>query len=531
MFDYAQAAVEGALAAGASYADARVVIATTESIDVQNQVVESLDHTESAGVGVRALIGSSWGFYATADLTTVAAGAAGAMAARIAQASATVPGPPAGPGRRARGHRRVRHTPTTRTRLAVPLSEKVDLLVDVTRTMQAVPGVAIARGNLTFWDTEKWFVSSQGHRITAASGRVGRRHGRHRRLASRRPSAVPTRSRSASTRPVGTRSVRRCDLPGNAQRIAEEAAALLTAPVVPGGRERPRPRSVAARPSRSTSRWATPSSSTASSAGRRPSPAPRFLDLDKLGPLRYGSELMNITADATLPGALGTFGYDDEGTAGATGRHRPGRHLGRGPRPGATRRRSPDSLRAAWCAPTGYNRLPMVRMTNVGLVPGDGSSTRSSPTPTTGSSWPPIAPGRSTTSASTSSSAARSPGRSRTASWAGCCATRPTPGSPRSSGASMDRLAGEREWVHLGHAELREGPADAGRPTPAIRRRPPGSRERPGGGEGMSRPHASSPPVGCSIGSGARAAAEVRVAGRDVGADPLRQLVHPPERR
>ena len=39
-----------------------------------------------------------------------------------------------------------------------------------------------------------------------------------------------------------------------------------------------------------------------------------WLDLAQIGSLEFGSELMNITADATLPGALGSFGYDDEGT-------------------------------------------------------------------------------------------------------------------------------------------------------------------------------------------------------------------------
>ncbi len=42
-----------------------------------------------------------------------------------------------------------------------------------------------------------------------------------------------------------------------------------------------------------------------------------WLDLAQLGPLRFGSDLMTITADATLPGALGSFGYDDEGTPAA----------------------------------------------------------------------------------------------------------------------------------------------------------------------------------------------------------------------
>src|SRR5437588_11486744 len=38
-----------------------------------------------------------------------------------------------------------------------------------------------------------------------------------------------------------------------------------------------------------------------------------FLTLDKLGTFRYGSELVNMVADATTPGGLGTFGWDDEG--------------------------------------------------------------------------------------------------------------------------------------------------------------------------------------------------------------------------
>ena len=39
-----------------------------------------------------------------------------------------------------------------------------------------------------------------------------------------------------------------------------------------------------------------------------------WLDLAQLGSLRFGIEIMNVTADATLKGSLGSFGYDDEGT-------------------------------------------------------------------------------------------------------------------------------------------------------------------------------------------------------------------------
>ena len=92
MFDHAQTAVEAALAAGATYADARYIEARDEQIEVLNGSVEQLDRNEAAGVGVRALVGSSWGFFGTHDLSPKALRNAGARATEIAKASAVVPG-------------------------------------------------------------------------------------------------------------------------------------------------------------------------------------------------------------------------------------------------------------------------------------------------------------------------------------------------------------------------------------------------------------------------------------------------------
>ncbi|MGH2382298.1 MAG: PmbA/TldA family metallopeptidase, partial [Candidatus Limnocylindria bacterium] len=92
MFDHAQAAVEAALAAGARYADARVMDRRHESMNARNGEIEGLTQEGSVGLGVRALIGSGWGFFSTSDLTHDAAHAAGAQASAIARASASVPG-------------------------------------------------------------------------------------------------------------------------------------------------------------------------------------------------------------------------------------------------------------------------------------------------------------------------------------------------------------------------------------------------------------------------------------------------------
>ncbi|HKY67507.1 MAG TPA: DNA gyrase modulator, partial [Acidimicrobiales bacterium] len=85
MLDLATVAVEAALAAGARYADARVMVVRHEALAARNGVVEDLTQTETAGLGVRALLGSSWGFQATPELSDAAARAAGAGAVAVAR--------------------------------------------------------------------------------------------------------------------------------------------------------------------------------------------------------------------------------------------------------------------------------------------------------------------------------------------------------------------------------------------------------------------------------------------------------------
>jgi TldD protein len=369
MFEYATAAVEGALAAGASYADARVVVSRRESIDVQNQAVQSVERTEQAGVGVRALIGSSWGFFATYDLTERAAFAAGERAAGIARASAIVPGDPM-QFADVDVVDATYETPYREDPFTVPLSEKVDLLVDVTKTMQGVKGIAIATGNLTFYDTDKWFVSSQGHRIhqhLVESGGGFDATALGDRESQRR--SYPQSFGQYET--GGYEVIRKWDFTANAGPIAEEAVALLTADemeeretdlILEGSQ-------MALQIHESVGHaieldrilgWEAAFAGTS------------HLDLANLGTFRFGSDLMNITADATLPGALGTFGYDDEGT-----RARRVPIVDHGIWVGVLSGR--DSAAIAGLPPggmvraDGYNRLPMVRMTNVGLLPGDSS--------------------------------------------------------------------------------------------------------------------------------------------------------------
>jgi TldD protein len=365
-FDVAAAAVSAAIDAGARYADARVMHRRTESMDARNGEIEDLSQSEDAGVGVRALVGSSWGFFAVPDLADVAVRRAGTTAAAIAAASATVPGPATtdlvgAPSMHADWASACEVDP-----LAVPLSEKGDLLVAATAAMHRA-GADHAEGSYNIWDTHKWFVSSEGHQIS-----------QHIRECGGGISATvigdgetQRRSYPSYRGQFGTQGwelVTGLDLLSHTERLADEARALLSAPVCPAvnttlilGSEQ-----MALQIHESVGHaieldrilgWEAALAGTS------------WLDLTQLGSLRYGSELMNITIDPTIAGALGSFAFDDEGTP-AAARDAVREGVWVGVLAGRDSAAVAGLDYAGSVRAEGWSRLPMVRMTNVGLEPG-----------------------------------------------------------------------------------------------------------------------------------------------------------------
>ena len=369
MFDRAEIAVQSAMDAGAVYADARAVVDRVEEIEVQNQRLRTLNQHEKIGVGVRALIGSSWGFAATGDLSDASLRACGVRAAAVAKASALVSGPPLDFPEVAVTNA-FWETPHVENSLEVSTSEKVDMLIDITATMQAVNGIDAAYGTVAGWDSAKWFVSSTGsaieqHLVEAGGYYTATASGEHETQIRSYPQSF------GQFESGGYEVIRAWNYQDHAQRIAEEAVALLSAPQM---EEREtnlilESSQVALQIHESVGHaveldrilgWEAAFAGTS------------HLDLARLGTHRYGSKLMNITADATIPGALGTFGYDDEGSpAQSVDIVKDGIWVGT--------LSGRDSAAIAGLEPggmvrgDGYNRIPMVRMTNVGLLPGEGT--------------------------------------------------------------------------------------------------------------------------------------------------------------
>ncbi len=362
---------------GATYADVRVVETTRQSLLVRNGAVQGIAQTEDAGFGVRVVVDGAWGFASSHRLEVTEAERVAEQAVRIARASALAKredvdlGPPVVQ----RGSYR---TPVEIDPFTVPLEAKLDLLLRADAEMRRVRGVTTTEAEMVFLRQRKTFASTEGSWITqeiVESGcgivAVAVQDGEVQRRSY--PNSV---GRHQQTR--GWEFILEQDLVANAPRIAEEAVALLRADPCPdtvttvilGGSQ------VALQIHESCGHAVELDRVLGTEAAYA---GTSFLTPDRLGRFRYGSEVVNIVADATVPGGLGTFGWDDEGVpAQRVDLVREGRFVGYltdresarrllrllGPSPSVTGMSNGAARAQSW------NRIPLVRMTNINLLPG-----------------------------------------------------------------------------------------------------------------------------------------------------------------
>jgi TldD protein len=367
----AQLALDAASARGVTYADARVVAIRNRSLTTKNGRVGHASESESLGIGVRVVADGAWGFAATADLRGSAVKAAAARAVEIARASARVK----------REDVRLAAEPAAVAEWTTPyeidpfstsVEQNIDLLLKVDAEMSGVPGVTLSEAGMNFQREESWFHSSEGADIHQTKYSTGAGYTAYAFAGSEIQKRSYPNSFGGQWQNRGYEQIEEMKLVENARRVAEESVALHHAEQCPEGAytiildgsqlglqihesighpiELDRVLGM-----------------EANFAGTS------FLTLEKLGRLRYGSEIVNVVADARQehgPG-LGTFAYDDEGVAAQstpiiTNGHFTGYLSSRETAHTIGATRSGGTLRAE-----GWNRLPMIRMTNISILPGE----------------------------------------------------------------------------------------------------------------------------------------------------------------
>jgi TldD protein len=367
MQDLLDRAMNLAQTRSAQYADARVIENETETLVLQNGEMRTLESSKNIGVGVRVLVEGAWGFASSRDLSLGEVDRVSDRAFEIARASALVPGGKVdlGPAVNSQG---TYETPVEIDPFSVSLDQKVSVLMETDQLLATVPEIKARTLNLVFIKERKWFANSDGARtdqtiIETGGGMTAHAVGEGEVQQRSYPSSWGRQQVTA-----GWETVVGWDLPGNAERVASEAAALLTADPCPSGRRDIilGGEQVALQIHESCGHpieLDRVCGTEAAYAGTS------FLTTEKLNNYQYGSEVVNITADSVRPNGLGTFGWDDEGVpAQSTPIVKDGEFVGylmsreTAPGLGLT---SNGCMRAS-----GWNRIPLIRMTNVSLEPG-----------------------------------------------------------------------------------------------------------------------------------------------------------------
>jgi TldD protein len=366
----AEHALDAAGGAGVDYADARVVVRRAQNVSTKNGDVDSVSDWETEGIGVRVLVAGAWGFAGDPRLSEDGARDAALRAVSFARASAT------------HARRRVElapipaesgeyRAPVSQDPIEVPLDRKIELCLQAEEGMRR-PEVKITHANVRAQRELRVFASTEGARIRQELVESG---GGIEALAVGDDGRVQTRSypsaHGGSSGQAGWEFVESLGLEREAPRVGEEAAALLAADACPAAvatvvldaeQMELQVHESVGHPTELDRVYGTEAAYAGTS----------FLKPEDVGSLRYGSEHMNVTADPTTPLGLGTFGYDDEGVParrqpvveagvlrGFLASRQTAALLGHG---------AGGSMRADT-----WSRMPLVRMTNLHLEPGEGS--------------------------------------------------------------------------------------------------------------------------------------------------------------
>jgi TldD protein len=350
------------------YADVRHQRRSREDIRVKNENVETLSRNDDQGFGIRVIKGGAWGFASSSILTSEEMKRVADAAIQIAQASALTK------------REDVRLTPTKICQdtykssydidpFAVSMDKKIGLLLDACSILRKNPKIKVAEGSMEFFKTDKIFASTEGSFIEQSIVESGAGIVATAVEGSEAQKRSYPNSHGGDFASRGYELVEEMKLKDHAERIREEAVALLSAPPLPemettiiiaGNQMALQVHESCGHPTELDRVLGTEISLAGGS----------FMTIDKLNQLKYGSDKVTIVADATCPGGLGSFGYDDEGVkAQRAYLVKDGMFVGyQTSRETAAvlSQKSNGTMRA-----DGWNRIPLIRMTNINLEPGE----------------------------------------------------------------------------------------------------------------------------------------------------------------
>ncbi len=367
--DLADHALRRLVRAGVSYGDVRLESSQHESLLVENGRVSSISTSDGTGLGVRVFDRGGWGFAATPHLGLAALARMVRSAVGLARATGSLQRQPRSlcPVKPARG------TYTTAYKIdpfGVPLGKKIDYLLWANDSLMGHDAIQHATTHMDSYKRHKLFLSTEGARIdqtiieSGAGLEVVAQQGNEVQMRS-----APNSHHGALAQ-AGFEYMKQLDLVGAAKTAKQEVLHLLRADAPKSA-----PATVILHPTQVVMQLhescGHPTELDRALGHELSFAGGSFLTPEHLGVFQYGSRLVNIVADATVPKGVGSFAYDDEGVpAQRVDLVREGRFVGylssRETAASLGQSASGGAMRAErWDVP------PIIRMTNVNLEPQD----------------------------------------------------------------------------------------------------------------------------------------------------------------
>ena len=370
MKDFAQLALDTAISCGASYADIRIIDSKSQSIGVKNGEIETMNNSNSLGFGIRVIANGSWGFASSSNLTKNEIKRTATLAVKVAKASATLrkesvqltPEPV---------HNDIWTSPYLINPFNVPLEDKVDLLYKIDAVLRKDKLIKVAESGMDFWNEHQWLATSEGTFIEQNLLRCGCGYSATAVEGNEVQRRSYPESHGGQHIQMGYEFILATPLLENAERVREEAIALLSAPdcpvgkkdlIIGGGQLALQIHESIGHPSELDRVLGM----EANFAGRS------FITTDLYKDFHYGSPIVNVVADATVPTGLATFGYDDDGVR-AQRYHIIQNGLYKMYLTNREFAHVIDENISRGCnRADGYDNIPMIRMINISLMPVSG---------------------------------------------------------------------------------------------------------------------------------------------------------------
>lgn len=353
------------------YADVKIMNTQMDEISYKNETLDRISRLDKVGIGIRCLVNKSWGFASTNELTREKVTELVEKAVRIAKASSLVKkfdielaDEPI--------YEDTVITPMKKDPFEVELSEKIEILQESVKRIRGVSErIKVATSHYVSRKDHMVLYTTEGTKIDQTivfcGGGVA--------ATAVEGGEVQTRSLPASFRgdfhTQGHEYFESLNLVDVSEQTAHEAMKLLKAEKMPSGK------ATIILGHSQLALQVHESCGHPTELDRAIGYEAAYAGTSFLTPnllkedFKYGNELVTMVADATVAGGLGTFYYDHEGVqaqrntlvdkgvfTGFMSSRETAKAIGLDRSSGAARS-------------MGYDRIPIVRMTNVNLEPGD----------------------------------------------------------------------------------------------------------------------------------------------------------------